>query len=101
MASVLFTASAQESLAGIFAYLTGPLSNPQAAKTLAAKIDRTIALLEEQPELFPLCAAPRLHRMNCWKAPLGSSYLLLYRIEGPHVLVLRFCHSRQAYWHLL
>ena len=49
MASVLFTASAQESLAGIFAYLTGPLSNLQAAKTLAGKIDRTIALLEEQP----------------------------------------------------
>ena len=101
MASVLFTASAQESLAGIFAYLTGPLSNPQAARTLAGKIDRTIALLEGQPELFPVCAEPRLRRMKCRKAPLGPAYLLLYRIEGPRVLVLRFCHSRQAYWHLL
>ena len=101
MATVLFTATARESLAAIFAYLTGTLSNPQAAKTLAGKIDRTISLLEGQPELFPVCAEPRLRRMECRKAPLGASYLLLYRVEGPRVLVLRFCHSRQAYWHLL
>ena len=101
MASVLFTASAQESLAAIFGYLTGTLANPQAAKTLANKIDRAISLLEDRPGLFPICAEPRLRRMECRKAPLGSSYLLLYRVEGPRVLVLRFCHSRQAYWHLL
>jgi len=101
MASVLFTKTAQESLAGIFAYLTDTLSNPQAAKTLAGKIDRTISLIEDHPELFPVCPEPRLRRMECRKALLGSSYLLLYRVEGPRVLVLLFCHSRQAYWHLL
>ena len=101
MPTVLFTATAQKSLADIFDYLTGTLANPQAAKTLADKIDRTLPLLGEHPELFPLCTEPRLHQMQCRKALLGKAYLLLYKVEGKRVTVLLFCHSRQAYWHLL
>ena len=101
MAKVLFTASAQESLAGIFGYLTGPLANPPAAQALADKIDHAVGLLEKRPNLFPVCQEPRLNRMGCRKVLLGDAYLLLYRVEGPRVIVLRFCHSRQAYWNLL
>lgn len=49
MPSVLFTASAQESLAGIFAYLTGPLSNPQAAKPWPTKSTAPSPCLKDNP----------------------------------------------------
>lgn len=101
MAKVLFTATAQESLAGILEYLTGPLANPPAARALADKIDHAVGLLEKRPNLFPVCTEPRLFRMGCRKALLGDAYLLLYRVEGTRVIVLRLCHSRQAYWNLL
>lgn len=101
MTKVLFAATAQESLAGILEYLTGPLANPPAARALADKIEHAVGLLEKRPNLFPLCREARLNRMGCRKALLGDAYLLLYRVEGTRVIVLRFCHSRQAYWNLL
>lgn len=101
MLPVLFTATAQTSLADVFGYLTGPLANPQAAKTPADKIARTPPLLGGHPELSPLCAEPRLHRMQCRKALLGKASPLLCTVEKTRGTVLLFCHSRQAYWHLL
>lgn len=101
MAKALFTESARKSLASIFRYLTGPCANPQAARTLAGKVEAAIAQVEGHPESCALCAEARLRRMGCRKAHLGDAYLMLYRVEGGRVVVLRFCHSQQAYWHLL
>jgi addiction module RelE/StbE family toxin len=68
-------------------------SRPEIAITIDAEIDRTVGLLAEFPELG------RPGRMAGTREIVirGTPYVVVYRILGDEIRILRFLHGAQ-YW---
>ena len=98
MYTLEITASAEADLNQITDYLGKTLANPPAALAVLDEVDRVSDTLEETPELFPLCADPRLAELGYRKA-IVRAYILVYEIDRQDqvVRVLRFFHESENY----
>lgn len=98
MYTLEITDSAATDLDQITDYLGNALANPPAALAVLDEVERVSDTLETTPELFPLCADPRLAKLGYRKA-MVRAYILIYEIdEDAHtVRVLRFFHGSENY----
>ena len=95
---LIVTDSAEADLDSILAYLTGKLSNAEAAFNLSNRIEGCYDALEENPYLYSQCTHPILQLAGYRKAVVGS-YLLIYHIDDGERLVYvdRFFSELQDY----
>lgn len=92
------TESAESDLDEITDYIGRTLCNPPAVATLLDAIDAACSELTEMPEIFPLCADPRLADLGYRKAVI-KSYIMVYEIDEDEevIHVLRFFHGSENY----
>ena len=98
--STLFTQAAERDRDAIVDYLLETLQSRQAAGCFLDELDRLIEVLEELPESFPRAQDRYLAALDLRKAPC-MNYLVLCRVEGDTVYLMRIFHQAQDYARLV
>lgn len=83
---VEYTERAAADLADIIAYIRDTLYNPYAAERFYNAVDKKIALLREQPYMFPLHSDEKLNAKGVHFAVIGN-YLMFYLIDKANSVV--------------
>ncbi|WP_423207149.1 type II toxin-antitoxin system RelE/ParE family toxin [Paracoccus yeei] len=89
MAQVFFTRAAREDLIAIWTHIAA--DNPAAADRVLDKLDEAAAHLADNPQMGPARddIRPGLRYL------VSGSYLLLYRIDGKDIEIVRAVHGRR------
>jgi len=77
---VEYSERAAADLADIIAYISGEFCNPYAAERFYNSVNKKLALLREQPYMFPLHHDVKLNAEGVRFAVVGN-YLMLYLID--------------------
>ncbi|MCL2486289.1 MAG: type II toxin-antitoxin system RelE/ParE family toxin [Oscillospiraceae bacterium] len=87
---------AHEDTDGIAEYITQKLFNPSAAASFLDDVHTSYLRLKENPYIYSLCQDSRLQAMGYRKAVI-KNYIILFRIEGKTVHVVRIVYGGRNY----
>jgi plasmid stabilization system protein ParE len=86
-----YTATALRELDEIFQYIAE--RSPAAAKAIVERVEQTVALLADFPEM-----AQRTNERGVLRMPVGSyPFLVFYTIENDEIVILHVRHGARRY----
>lgn len=92
--------AAQDDLAGIKAYITEELENPQAALSTVANITKAIRMLREHARIgTPLSSVSDIN--SDYRYLTSGSYMIFYRAIGKEIFIDRVLYGRRDYLRIL
>lgn len=97
---VIFSAKADQDLAGVFGYINDSLHNSIAAHTIAEKILRLSQKLSVFPEMGSSLKTVDI-KLEWYRYLIADNYLLVYRITDEEVLIMRILYAKSDYVQLL
>lgn len=80
----------------ILAYLVDDLKSPRAALALINEMDKVIDFLETTPFANSVSMKPALTK-NEYREKMVKSYVVVYRVQGQIVHLVRMFHQTQRY----
>lgn len=97
---VIFSAKADQDLAGLFAYISEDLQNSIAAHNIVEKILRLSQKLPDFPELESSLKAVD-SRLGGYRYLIADNYLLIYKVADEEVVVMRILYAKSNYVQLI
>lgn len=97
---VVFLPAAQHDLTDLFAYISKSLQNPVAAHNIVEKILRLSYRLESFPEMGTSLRTVD-ERISNYRYLLADNYIVIYKVEGQEVKIIRILYARSDYVQLL
>ena len=89
---------AEEDFTEIVSYIAA--DNPNAANTLANKIEKNLELLSENPKLGRIPRDEEIRNLG-YRYIIIQNYIIFYTIDNKTILVHRILHSARNYKSLL
>ena len=100
MNNLYVSPEALSDLSEIKAYIAEDLENPQAALSTAAKITKTIRMLQDHALIgTPIAAVADVN--SDYRYLVSGSYMVFYRTSGKDVFVDRVLYGRRDYLRIL
>jgi len=97
---VIFSAKADQDLASLFGYINNNLHNSIAAHTIADKILRLSQKLSAFPEMGTSLRTVD-SKLGSYRYLLADNYLLVYKVAGEEVFIVRILYAKSDYVQLL
>lgn len=95
---IRYLSTAQEDLEDIFQYIQR--DNPGAAASLLEKLDRSISILADNPELGVVPKDVRLQKLG-YRVLIVRKYLVFYVRKTDFIQIRRILHGARRYGFLL
>ena len=96
--TIRFLNAAEEDLTEIVTYIAA--ENPTAAVQMAAKIEKNISLLADNPYLGRIPEDEELVRLG-YRFLVVKNYLIFYTVEERTIFIYRIIHGARDYLHIL
>ena len=97
---IIMTRTAARDIDAIIHYLTENLSSPITASEHLQAIKLALESISITPEMYGISQQPSSAARKL-RPCLIKNYVLLYRFDGEHVIVMRLFHQRQDYARLI
>lgn len=94
------TRSAQRDRDAILSYLVGELKVTDAASRFLDELNRVLATLPSTPKAYPLSRERHLRALG-YRFFLVMRYVVLYKVVGDRIVVVRVFHGSQDYARLV
>ena len=100
MNNLRLSKAAQNDLAGIKAYITEELENPDAALAAIGRITKKIRILKDQAYVGTLLSSVADTESD-YRFLVSGNYLVFYRVYGKDVYIDRVLYGRRDYMRVL
>jgi toxin ParE1/3/4 len=98
--NVVFSLATEHDLGELVSYITNDLQNPSAARNIATKVLQRSQSLASFSEMGAYLGDID-HRLGGYRYLLVDNYLLIYKVIGTEVAIIRILYARSDYMQLL